>query len=292
MNNRSSSKTSLRDRFPELGEMRGRYAEAFIGNRSDEVKAYLLIAALISLYGFGLYYVGFTPIMLINGFGKFGIVVKAMMPPDPGSWDNAIVFMRGVIETLAMAFFGTICAAFLALPFGFLAARNIVSNSIIHHAVRRFLDIIRGIDTLIWALIWVGVVGLGPFAGVLAIITSDFGAFGKLFSEAIEAADQKPVEGIVASGGSRLESIRFGIIPQILPVLLGQVLYFFESNTRTTTIIGIVGAGGIGLYLTETIRTYLWEETSFIIMLVLITVAAIDFISSKLRVAIIGSRPV
>jgi len=100
------------------------------------------------------------------------------------------------------------------------------------------------------------------------------------------------VEGIVASGGSRLESIRFGIIPQILPVLLGQVLYFFESNTRTTTIIGIVGAGGIGLYLTETIRTYLWEETSFIIMLVLITVAAIDLISSKLRVAIIGSRPV
>jgi phosphonate transport system permease protein len=292
VSNRPPSQNSLRDRFPELGEMRGRYAEAFIGNRRDEVRAYLLIAALLSLYIFGLYYVGFTPMMLINGFGKFGIVVKAMMPPDPGSWENAIVFMRGVVETLAMAFFGTICAACLALPFGFLAARNIVSNAVIHHAVRRFLDIIRGIDTLVWALIWVGVVGLGPFAGVLAIITSDFGAFGKLFSEAIEAADQKPVEGIVASGGSRLESIRFGIIPQILPVLLGQVLYFFESNTRTTTIIGIVGAGGIGLYLTETIRTYLWEETSFIIMLVLITVAAMDFISSKLRVAIIGSRPV
>jgi phosphonate transport system permease protein len=127
---------------------------------------------------------------------------------------------------------------------------------------------------------------------VLAIITSDFGAFGKLFSEAIEAADQKPVEGIVASGGSRLEGIRFGIVPQILPVLLGQILYFFESNTRTTTIIGIVGAGGIGLYLTETIRTYLWEETSFIILLILITVAAIDCISGKLRIAIIGARPV
>jgi phosphonate transport system permease protein len=215
-----------------------------------------------------------------------------MMPPDPGSWENAITFIKGVVETVSMAFFGTICAAFLALPFGFLAARNIVSNSLIHHAARRFLDIIRGIDTLIWALIWVGVVGLGPFAGVLAIITSDFGAFGKLFSEAIEAADQKPVEGIVASGGSRLEGIRFGIVPQILPVLLGQILYFFESNTRTTTIIGIVGAGGIGLYLTETIRTYLWEETSFIILLILITVAAIDWISGKLRIAIIGARPV
>lgn len=292
MSNRSSSQANLQDRFPELGAMRERYAEAFIGNKRDQVTVYLLIGALAALYLFGLYYVGFSPMMLIDGFGKFGIVVKAMMPPDPGSWDNAIVFIRGVVETLAMAFFGTICAAILALPFGFIAARNIVSNGIIHHAARRFLDIIRGIDTLIWALIWVGVVGLGPFAGVLAIITSDFGAFGKLFSEAIESADQKPVEGIVASGGSHLESIRFGIVPQILPVLLGQVLYFFESNTRTTTIIGIVGAGGIGLYLTETIRTYLWEETSFIIVLVLMTVAAIDFISSKLRVAIIGSRPI
>ena len=290
--NASASKTSLRDRFPEIGEMRVRYSHAFIGDPRKRRMIYVVTLGMVSLYLFGLYYVGFSPLMLINGIGKFGIVVRAMMPPDPGSWDNAIVFIRGVVETLAMAFFGTICAAFLALPFGFIAARNIVSNAIIHHGVRRFLDIIRGIDTLIWALIWVGVVGLGPFAGVLAIITSDFGAFGKLFSEAIEAADQKPVEGVVAAGGSRLESIRFGIVPQILPVLLGQILYFFESNTRTTTIIGIVGAGGIGLYLTETIRTYLWEETSFIILLVLITVAAIDWISSKLRVAIIGARPI
>jgi len=290
--NSSPVKTSLTDRFPELASMRSKHPSVFRSDSRRQTKIVVLVGSLIALYVFGLYYIGFSPIMMVNGFSKFGIVVGAMMPPDPGSWENALTFMKGVVETVSMAFFGTICAAFLALPFGFLAARNIVSNSIIHHAARRFLDIIRGIDTLIWALIWVGVVGLGPFAGVLAIITSDFGAFGKLFSEAIEAADQKPVEGIIASGGSRLEGIRFGIVPQILPVLLGQILYFFESNTRTTTIIGIVGAGGIGLYLTETIRTYLWQETSFIIVLVLITVAAIDFVSSKLRVAIIGARPV
>ena len=290
--NSSPVKTSLTDRFPELASMRSKHPSVFRSDARRQTKIAVLVGSLIALYLFGLYYIGFSPIMMVNGFSKFGIVVGAMMPPDPGSWENALTFMKGVVETISMAFFGTICAAFLALPFGFLAARNIVSNSIIHHAARRFLDIIRGIDTLIWALIWVGVVGLGPFAGVLAIITSDFGAFGKLFSEAIEAADQKPVEGIIASGGSRLEGIRFGIVPQILPVLLGQILYFFESNTRTTTIIGIVGAGGIGLYLTETIRTYLWQETSFIIVLVLITVAAIDFVSSKLRVAIIGARPV
>jgi phosphonate transport system permease protein len=290
--NTPSVKTSLVDRFPDLGAMRSKHPNSFKADPRRQAQIGALVGSLIALYAFGLYYIGFSPVMLINGFGKFGIVVSAMMPPDPGSWENALTFIKGVVETVSMAFFGTICAAFLALPFGFLAARNIVSNSLIHHAARRFLDIIRGIDTLIWALIWVGVVGLGPFAGVLAIITADFGAFGKLFSEAIEAADQKPVEGIVASGGSRLEGIRFGIVPQILPVLLGQILYFFESNTRTTTIIGIVGAGGIGLYLTETIRTYLWEETSFIILLILITVAAIDWISSKLRIAIIGARPV
>jgi len=284
--------TSVRDRFPDLDAVRQRHQQKFKGDPKSRLQMITLVGGLIALYLFGLAYVGVTPMMLISGFGKFGIVVSAMLPPDPGSWENAITFAKGVIETLSMAFFGTICAAILALPFGFLAARNIVPNSFFHHLARRFLDIIRGIDTLIWALIWVGVVGLGPFAGVLAIITSDFGAFGKLFSETIEAADQKPVEGIIASGGSRWQSIRFGIVPQILPVLLGQVLYFFESNTRTTTIIGIVGAGGIGLYLTETIRTYLWEETSFIIILILITVAAIDFISSRIRTAIIGVRAV
>ena len=281
---------SAAPRFADLAAVKARHAKAFQPDRRRQTLIGGSVAALVLLYAYGLYYAGFSPSMISGGLGKLGIVVAAMMPPDPGSWDNGVVFVRGVLETLAMAFFGTIIAALLALPFGFLAARNVVSNSIIHHAVRRFLDIIRGIDTLIWALIWVGVVGLGPFAGVLAIVTSDFGAFGKLFSEAIEASDRKPVEGVLASGGSHLQAVRFGIVPQILPVLLGQILYFFESNTRTTTIIGIVGAGGIGLYLTETIRTYLWEETSFIILLVLITVAAIDAVSSRLRATIMGAR--
>ena len=112
----------------------------------------------------------------------------------------------------------------------------------------------RSVDVLIWALIWINVVGLGPFAGALAIACSDFGALGKLFSEAIETCDRRPGEGVVASGGSALHRIRFGLIPGVLPVLASQVLYFFESNTRSATIIGIVGAGGIGQYLTELIR--------------------------------------
>ena len=152
------------------------------------------------------------------------------------------------------------------------------------------MDTVRGVDALIWALIWVNVVGLGPFAGMLAIMTSDIGAFGKLYSEAIESADRKPVEGVTSLGGNKLHEIRFGLIPQVLPVIASQVLYYIESNTRSSTIIGIVGAGGIGLYLAETIRTLEWQQVSFLILLILAAVTAIDFISAKLRFAIIGQR--
>jgi len=137
-------------------------------------------------------------------------------------------------------------------------------------------------------VVWINVVGLGPFAGVLAIVCADIGSFGKVFSEAIEAADRKPVEGIISTGGGRLHQIRFGIIPQVLPVFLSQVLYYFESNTRSATIIGIVGAGGIGLMLSEQIRVLEFQQVSFIILMILVTVSAIDWICSRLRFSVIG----
>jgi hypothetical protein len=153
-----------------------------------------------------------------------------MLPPDPGS--SLPLYLKALGETLSIALLGTTVAALMALPVSLLAARNIVPE-VMRFPVRRLLDSIRGVDTLIWALVWINVVGLGPFAGVLAIAVSDFGAFGKLFSEAIEAADRKQVEGIRASGGSALHEIRFGLMPQVLPVIAGQVLYFIESNTRS-----------------------------------------------------------
>jgi phosphonate transport system permease protein len=155
---------------------------------------------------------------------------------------------------------------------------------------RRLSDSVRGVDQLIWALIWVSVVGLGPFAGVLAVMTGEFGTFTKLFSETIETADRRPVEGVLSTGGSRLQAIRFGVLPQVLPVMASQVLYFFESNTRSGTIIGIVGAGGIGLHLSEQIRSLEWPSALFIILMILILVAVIDLISSRLRRSIIGRR--
>ncbi len=229
---------------------------------------------------------------IITGFGELGRFVVLMFPPNAGSWANAQVYAHALAETVAIAFLGTLLAAGIAFPLGLLAARNVVPSRIFQFMTRRSLDTVRGVDTLIWALIWVNVVGLGPFAGVLAIMSSDIGTFGKLFSEAIEASDRKPVEGITAAGGSRMHQIRFGILPQVLPVILSQVLYFFESNTRSATIIGIVGAGGIGLHLAEQIRTFEWDRVAFLILMILAAVAVIDLISSRLRHAIIGKTSI
>ena len=156
----------------------------------------------------------------LSGLSQLGWITLLMIPPDPGT--SLPLYLKALGETLSIALLGTTIAAVLALPVSLLAARNIVPSSLLRFPVRRFLDSIRGVDTLIWALVWINVVGLGPFAGVLAIALSDFGAFGKLFSEAIEAADRKQVEGIRASGGSALHEIRFGLMPQVLPVIAGQ----------------------------------------------------------------------
>ena len=259
-------------------------------DQSGRLKGLAIFLAAVALYVFALYDLDIAPARLIRGVARLGDIVGLMLPPDAHDWDRFLLYLNALGQTLSIAFLGTFLAAVCAFPVGFLAARNVVASRVLNFLTRRSLDTIRSVDTLIWALIWINVVGLGPFAGALAIACADFGAFGKLMSEAIETADRKPIDGIVSTGGSRLQSIRFGVIPQILPVLASQVLYFFESNTRSATIIGIVGAGGIGLHLSEQIRVLEWQQASFLILMVLVTVAVIDQISQRLRAAIIGRR--
>ena len=275
---------------PECERLRSQYPEVFARPASARLATPAMILGAAAILLFGLVDLDFSPARLVAGFHQLGWITMMMIPPDPGSSLPAYLVALG--ETLSIALLGTTIGALVALPVSLLAARNIVPSGIFRFPVRRFLDSIRGVDTLIWALVWINVVGLGPFAGVLAIAISDFGAFGKLFSEAIETADKKQVEGIRASGGSALHEIRFGLMPQVPPVIAGQVLYFIESNTRSATIIGIVGAGGIGLQLAEQIRVLEWQKVSFLILMILVAVAAIDWISSKLRFAIIGRRAV
>ena len=275
---------------PDRERIRAQYSDAFDRAASARLATPAVMLLAGGVFVFGLADLGFSPARLLSGLHQLGWITLMMLPPDPGS--SLPLYLKALGETLSIALLGTTLAAVFALPVSLLAARNIVPSGIVRFPVRRFLDSIRGVDTLIWALVWINVVGLGPFAGVLAIAVSDFGAFGKLFSEAIEGADQKQVEGIRASGGTALHEIRFGLIPQVLPVIAGQVLYFIESNTRSATIIGIVGAGGIGLQLAEQIRVLEWQKVSFLILMILIAVAAIDWISSRLRFAIIGRRAV
>jgi phosphonate transport system permease protein len=276
--------------FNNLTDIETRHAGAFKTKPWARFKVLLTLSVLIGLLIFGLASLEFSAARIWNGIGQLGFIAGLMMPPDPGTIPRLIMYVLSLAETLAIAFLGTGLACFLAFPLALLAARNVTTQRLLQFMTRRSLDVIRGVDTLIWALIWINVVGLGPFAGVLAIMSSDIGAFGKLFSEAFEAADPKPVEGVLASGGTHAQAVRFGLIPQILPIIASQWLYYFESNTRSATIIGIVGAGGIGLHLSEMIRTLEWQAVSFLVLMVLVTVSLIDALSSKIRSAIIGPR--
>jgi phosphonate transport system permease protein len=247
-------------------------------------RAGLVFAALAgSAYVAGLVVLGVTPGRLFAGVGQLGDIFLLMMPPSPTSVAHFWTYLGSLGETLAIAALGTMLAAVFAFPLGFLAARNVVASRIVHFLTRRALDSVRSVDTLVWALIWVNVVGLGPFAGALAIACTDVAALAKLMSEAIETAEAGPIEGITAAGGGKLARLRFGVLPQVLPVFLSQLLYFFESNTRSATIIGIVGAGGIGLYLSEAIRVLDWREVAFLILMVMVAVALIDMLSRRLR---------
>lgn len=255
--------------------------ELFRPSLGKRIRNWTLWLAFLGAVGFALWWIDATPARILNGLDKLGLMVRLMIPPVPGDsfWD----FCHAMLETLAMAFLGTVIAAVLAVPLGFLGAKNIVPNWLFHFSLRRFFDAFRGIDGLVWALIFVSAVGLGPFAGVLAIAVGDVMVLGKLFAEAIENVDKKPVDGVRASGGGELHVVRLGVLPQVFPVMMSHVLYFFESNVRSATILGIVGAGGIGLALSDRMRINNWQEAAFIILMILVTVAVIDAISRRIR---------
>jgi phosphonate transport system permease protein len=205
-------------------------------------------------------------------------------------WDH-LALLRSMLETVAMAYLGTMLAVVIAVPLGFLGAGNVIPQRVFRFFTRRLFDGLRGLDQLIWALVFVRAVGLGPIAGILAITVADTGVLAKLFAEAIENTDRKPIEGMHATGASPIAALRFGILPQVLPVMISQALYQIESNSREATILGLVGAGGIGLRLAERIQINAWDQVAYVIVLILITVSLIDNVSRALRMRLIGQPP-
>ncbi|MEN0075632.1 MAG: phosphonate ABC transporter, permease protein PhnE [Paracraurococcus sp.] len=272
----------------EIAAWRARLPEAFAPPPRRRLWRTLATLAFLAWLGWALAQFGFTPARLWQGLSGLAAILRLMLPPSPGAlWGD---ILRGLAESVAMALLGTVVAALLALPLGFLGARNLVTATLLRFSIRRLFDGFRGIDQLIWALAYVRAVGLGPLAGVLAIATADIAVLAKLYAEAIEAVERRQVEGVTAAGGGWAERLRFGVLPQVLPVMLAQALYFFESNTRAAAILGVVGAGGIGLQIAERIRVRAWDEVAFIILLMIVTVAAIDWLSAWLRQRLIGGR--
>jgi phosphonate transport system permease protein len=245
---------------------------------------WLAVTALLA--GLSVWHLELNWTQIVDGLPELGRILGYFIPPAHDGYLDLILW--GLVETLAIAFLGTLLAALASIPLGFMGARNIIPAWLFHFLIRRLFDGVRAIDAIIWALIFVGIVGLGPQAGVLAIAFSDTGTLAKLFAEAVENIDEDQVDGVTATGASKVEAIRFAIVPQIAPVFLSHTLYFFESNVRSASILGIVGAGGIGRLLSERIQGNYWEEVAFIIIVVLIAVAVVDTLSKELRTRLVG----
>ena len=205
-------------------------------------------------------------------------------------WQHLDVWTK-LLQTVVMAFVGTLFASFIAFPLCFLAARNITPSCLTNQFVKRFFDFLRSVDMFIWALFFTRAFGPGPLAGMSAIFFTDTGTLGKLYSEALENIDDKQREGVKSVGAAPIAVQRFGVLPQVLPVFASQALYFWESNTRSATIIGAVGAGGIGLKLWEAMRTNSdWENVAYMVLLILMVVFVFDSISNACRSRLIGRK--
>ena len=265
----------------QLASLKQRYPRAFSRTPLQRAALAAIIGGLVAFVLFGLIRFEVSIARVVNGLDRFGKIAGALFPPTPGDafWE----LLRAMLESIGMAFLGTLIASLIAVPLGFLGARNVLPIWLLRFPIRRSFDFLRGVDALVWALVFVRAVGLGPLAGVLAIATTDVGILSKLFAEAIENVDRKQVDGVQATGANSVQRVRFGIIPQVLPIMVSNALYMFESNVRSATILGIVGAGGIGFHLSDRIRAHRWEEVGFIIIMIIVFVALIDFVSHMLR---------
>jgi phosphonate transport system permease protein len=235
------------------------------------------------IFGWLLWDTGADPVRLARGVPWIFEFVRRMLPPDVQVLPSALA---GAVTTVEIALLGTSVAAALALPLGFLSARNVAPPRVFYPA-RAVLNLFRSVDTLVYALIFVAAVGLGPFPGVLAVVAYTTTSLAKLYSEAIEGIDPGPVDAITATGATRLQILRYGVLPQVLPLFLSYVLYRLETNIRAATVLGFVGAGGIGFYLQTYLRMIDYPAASTALLVTIVMVMTIDALSSRLRARLV-----
>ncbi|MBE9079677.1 phosphonate ABC transporter, permease protein PhnE [Romeria aff. gracilis LEGE 07310] len=218
-------------------------------------------------------------IELFEGGSNMSEYIGRYFPPDFSDWR---FYLQDIVETVGMGIWGTLLAAIVAVPLSILASENLCPVWLVQ-PTRRIMDAMRAINEIVFALVFVVAVGLGPFAGVLALFVHTTGTLGKLFSEAIENIEVGPIEGVRATGASKVQEILFGVIPQVLPLWISYTLYRFEANVRSASVLGIVGAGGIGVSLYQSFRSFNYGKVCAILIILIVAVSVIDTISSKLR---------
>jgi len=236
-------------------------------------------AVLIMMLGWSWIGAEMKPLNLINDAGNMGRFAADFFPPNFMDWKT---YLREMLVTLHIAVWGTVLAIVCAVPCGLLCAANIVPPWV-YQPVRRVMDACRAINEMVFAMLFIVAVGLGPFAGVLALWIHTTGILAKLFAEAVEAIDPRPVEGVRATGANALEEVIYGVIPQVMPLWISYSLYRFESNVRSASVVGMVGAGGIGVVLYDVIRGFQYPETCAVMIMIIVTVTAIDMISARIR---------
>jgi phosphonate transport system permease protein len=223
------------------------------------------------------------PLDLIRDSANMGTFGREFFPPDFHDWR---LYLEEMIVTVQIAIWGTVLAIVCAIPGGLLCAANIVPVWI-YQPARRAMDAFRAINEMVFAMLFIVAVGLGPFAGVLALWVHTTGVLSKLFAEAVEAMDPGPVEAVRATGASFLEVVRYGVIPQVLPLWISYSLYRFESNVRSASVVGMVGAGGIGVVLYEMIRSFDYAQTAAVLIIIILAVSAIDVVSARIRMRVL-----
>ncbi len=216
---------------------------------------------------------------LVRDAQNMGRYASDFFPPNFSNWRS---YLEEMGVTLQIALWGTALSVVFAVPLGLMSSSNIAPWWL-RQPIRRMMDAARAINEMVFAMLFIVAVGLGPFAGVLALFVHTTGVLAKLFSEAVESIDPRPIEGIRATGATALEEIVYGVIPQVLPLWISYSLYRFESNVRSATVVGMVGAGGIGVILWEIVRAFQYAETCAVMIIVIITVSAIDLLSARIR---------
>ncbi|RPH65642.1 MAG: phosphonate ABC transporter, permease protein PhnE [Burkholderiales bacterium] len=219
------------------------------------------------------------PLDLVSDSANMAVFAREFFPPNFHDWR---LYLSEMLVTIHIAVWGTVLAVVCAIPCGLLSAENLVPRWV-YQPVRRVMDAFRAINEMVFAMLFIVAVGLGPFAGVLALWVHTTGILAKLFAEAVEAIDPRPVEGVRATGANALEEILYGVVPQVLPLWISYSLYRFESNVRSASVVGMVGAGGIGVILHEMIRGFDYAETAAVLIIIIVSVTLIDLLSARVR---------